>query len=112
VAGPNSYKLHSYAELLHFGRLYVVCYGCRRYALVSKTLHGERDQGATTRSCCVCGSEGQTTQEAPGPHIREDTRANPQRHPRATSRLTGKPYRPSKAAQVRETAKDRRRERS
>jgi hypothetical protein len=111
MVGPNPYKLHSFAEALHFGRVYVVCYGCRRYALVSRQRHGDRDTRTTTWSCCICGAEGTTTWEEPGPHIREDTRSDPQRHPRATSRLTGKPYRPSKAVQLRETAKDRRRAR-
>lgn len=101
MAGPNPYKLHSFAEWDWLvGCIYVVCYNCRRYVVLSIRDHGDRDSRRTTFSCCVCGAAGRTTAEKPHESYREDARANPRRHPRAISRITGRPERPSRALQV------------
>jgi hypothetical protein len=64
--------------------------------------HAERDYRKTTFSCCLCGGQGVMTSETPLEHIREDTRTDPQRQPKATARLIGRPVRPSVAFRVRE----------
>ena len=102
MAGPNPYKLHSFEEWHHFtkGALYVVCYGCQRYATVSIAKHGKRDTRQTTFSCCLCGGDGKMTAEKPLDHIREDARENARHHPRAIARLTGRPERPSRSLEL------------
>jgi hypothetical protein len=104
VVGPSPYPYASFAALrvVYGEAIFIVCYACHRYALFAWREHAERDSRRTSFSCCVCGGAGTLASEKPLDHIREDTRANPQRHPKATARLTGRPMRPSVAFRLRE----------
>jgi hypothetical protein len=103
MVGPNPHKPYSYAEAIAmFGTVYVVCWHCMRYAVFDRAKHGDRDTRRTTFSCVLCGGNGHSTQEMPPSHVREDTRADPKHHPKALSRLTSRPVRPSVALRLRE----------
>jgi hypothetical protein len=104
MVGPSPHGYASFAALraVYGEAIYIVCYACRRYARLSFREHGERDYRRTTFSCCLCGGAGVMTSEKPLEHIREDTRSQAKRHPKATARLTGRPVRPSAAFRLRE----------
>lgn len=107
MAGPSPYKRGSFGEVFAVFRepIYVVCYTCKRYIVLSIREHGDRDSRKTTFSCCVCGGEGRTTSEKPVSAYREDARANAARHPKAIARLTGRPARGSLAFRLRERSR-------
>ena len=74
------------------GRMYVVCWPCRRYTPLYMTPEiAERDSRRTTFSCSRCGAEANQTFDDPGqvPGMTAEVRDGPvPRHPAATARLT------------------------
>lgn len=89
MAGPNPYRVHSFEELRYFGRTWLVCEPCRRFAIVPASRLKGRDTRTTTFSCSVCGGPSKIINEDPGigGRLQFDPRENPQHHPEATLRL-------------------------
>lgn len=80
-----------------FGQLYLRCDLCRRFALLQLGPHGLRDTDYRTKrfSCSVCGAEAWLTVTNPMTErgmedYRLDQREDPERHPAAVDRLTGR----------------------
>jgi hypothetical protein len=67
VAGPNPYKLHSFAELRAvFGPLWVRCDSCRRFRRLQVTRRlRDRDHRYTRFRCTRCGGPGWVALERP-----------------------------------------------
>ncbi len=76
------------------GRVYVVCWPCKRYLPLYMTPKiAERDSRRTTFSCSRCGAEANQTFDDPGKieGMTADVRNGPvPRHPEATARLAGR----------------------
>jgi len=74
------------------GRVYVVCWPCKRYAPLYMTAEiAERDSRRTTFSCSRCGAEAKQTFDDPAkmPGMVAEVRNGPvRRHPKAIERLT------------------------
>jgi hypothetical protein len=74
------------------GRVYVVCWSCRRYMPLYMTPEiAERDSKRTTFSCSTCGGIGHQTFDDPAgiSGMVADVRNMPvSRHPEAVRRLT------------------------
>jgi hypothetical protein len=80
-----------------YGRLYVRCDVCRRFALLQLGPHKLRDVDSRTKrfSCSVCGDEAWLTVTDPRTErgmkdYRLDQREDPVRHPAAVDRLLGR----------------------
>jgi hypothetical protein len=88
LVGPNPYRLHSFRELRKvMGRPYIVCRPCLRYVSLGTWLD-DRDTGATTFSCSVCGSQGEVVFEDPEKEdLQHDPRPTLARHQLAALRL-------------------------
>ena len=98
MAGPNPYKLHSFAEWRHFGPIFARCDSCRRFVVLPARQEpfGDRDARHTTMSCSVCGEVGRLSDEDPRQipayaDYRRDDWTAPARHPAAIERLTRVP---------------------
>jgi hypothetical protein len=97
MVGPWPFRPYTFRALVKtFGPLWVRCDVCRRYARLS--VGGElvdADYRSKTFSCSVCGSTAslcvvEPTHERDTEDYRLDERRNPERHPSAVDRLTGR----------------------
>jgi hypothetical protein len=85
-----------------FGRLYLRCDLCRRFALLQLGPKKLRDVDSRTKrfSCSMCGAEAWLTVTNPTTELgmedyRLDQREDPERHPAAVDRLLGQRQRPT-----------------
>jgi hypothetical protein len=94
LVGLSRYPYASFAALRHtYGELFVQCAPCRRYIRLGIGPIRNRDSRAATFSCCVCGGAGDLVLDDPaGKGFGLDARDNPQRHPAAYTRITGRTY--------------------
>jgi hypothetical protein len=94
LVGLSPFRYASFAALKHtYGRLWVRCDACRRYDTLATAPIRDRDSRYTTFSCSVCGAEGKVVLDDPAQQgFAYDPRQNPQRHPAAFARITGRTY--------------------
>jgi len=96
MTGPWPYKPFTFRALQKtFGRMWVRCDLCRRYATLRLTGLLEVDYRTQRFSCSRCGAEAwvcvvEPVKERGMQDYRLDEIENPQRHPAANNRLTGR----------------------
>ena len=94
MVGLSRFPYASFAALRHtYDELFVQCVPCRRYVRLAIGPIRDRDSRVTTFSCCACGAVGNLVLDDPAEKgFVLDQRDNPQRHPAAYARITGRTY--------------------